>query len=511
MGIPKFLSWASQRVSFKKAFVRLPSAQGCFLGIDANSMVHSAAQSVYGYGEDGKKGEMKLSGSRRQKVIELSFERIKNLITLLRPAVTYIALDGTPPHAKIIQQRSRRFGNKEDIPFNTTEITPGTRFMNSLDKYYEENLDDLQVICDVILSTAGVPGEGEQKIASFLREKGDNLPDKIVIAGDDSDLFMIYLTIQEQQPTKHTYLLRRFNQGIPNQIIDLLVIYETIRAEFRTQMPAHDFVALMMLNGNDFLEHFPSLEVIPQALESLYQGYIQFVRKNRTFFVRPENPERINTISYKRFLKFFNENYRPTLFKDWSTNSAGLIQYPSKLVSEASKTKPMYDGPYMRKYTIIDEDDFRCVWYRNAVSSKSKVSEAVVEDMAKRYLETLRWVYAYFTRGEMYIDWSWCYGYHYNPLLPDVEKHMNTEVFEEETKYIQNRVSTYAHLAMVVPKELSSLLPKDLRKKVKSKTSSLSYLYPVQYIVDHDGKMSEYQKISRLPIPSVDDVNELLD
>ena len=78
-----------------------------------------------------------------QLIIENVCNKIEYYIKTIAPSNSiFIAFDGVPPVAKLSQQKNRRYKNwYQNKTFNTnhnwdtTNITPGTRFMNNLDNY----------------------------------------------------------------------------------------------------------------------------------------------------------------------------------------------------------------------------------------------------------------------------------------------------------------------------------------------------------------------------------------
>jgi 5'-3' exonuclease len=135
----------------------------------------------------------------RAAMFEAIFSAVDRLVAAVKPRkLLMLALDGVAPRAKMNQQRSRRFLASRDaadevkaqaalasawgaeVPaerFDYNSITPGTQFMHELG-------DALRTYCAsrsegdpawsglvVVLSDASVPGEGEHKIAAFVREQ----------------------------------------------------------------------------------------------------------------------------------------------------------------------------------------------------------------------------------------------------------------------------------------------------------------------------------------------------
>ena len=109
------------------------------LYLDSNSIIYDAVRNI---------DFTKLVESDIQTIIRCVIKKIDEYINIIQPdTYIYIALDGTAPVAKLEQQRQRRykslyqsqitktiFKDTKLDPFNTTAITPGTKFMNELKK-----------------------------------------------------------------------------------------------------------------------------------------------------------------------------------------------------------------------------------------------------------------------------------------------------------------------------------------------------------------------------------------
>lgn len=169
---------------------------------------------------------------------------IDRIFSIVRPRkLLYMAIDGVAPRAKINQQRSRRFrsakeaeeklrvaeelkdewdkmglkvGQREEddagsddshLPFDSNVITPGTPFMSrlaiALRVYVADRIKNNLAWRDVVVvfSDASVPGEGEHKIAEYIRRErtqSDYNPSlRHVMYGLDADLIMLALATHE--------------------------------------------------------------------------------------------------------------------------------------------------------------------------------------------------------------------------------------------------------------------------------------------------------------------------
>lgn len=140
--------------------------------------------------------------SSEDEMIRNIFKYIDHVFCIVRPRkVIYLAVDGVAPRAKMNQQRARRFSSARDAKikveadrivreeciregrapppplkphWDSNVITPGTPFMEKvmagIRYYINERLtyDPGWKNIKVVLSTSGVPGEGEHKLMEYV-------------------------------------------------------------------------------------------------------------------------------------------------------------------------------------------------------------------------------------------------------------------------------------------------------------------------------------------------------
>ena len=208
MGIPKFFSWFSRNDPFSTTVSTDRPEDVYFFGIDLNAVIHPAAAEETDVAAINMGGSYVMSEElfyqRRANIFPRVWQKIVGLTNTIRPRkILMIAVDGVAPQAKMNQQRNRRFksaaARKPEAIFDSNAITPGTPFMIELDKYLQEQFRKVKeqgLLSNVfpptvLYSSHLVPGEGEHKIADYLRSLNAN-NQKAVIYGADADLTMIY-------------------------------------------------------------------------------------------------------------------------------------------------------------------------------------------------------------------------------------------------------------------------------------------------------------------------------
>ena len=246
------------------------------------------------------------------RLIDSVLAYIRQLTAVVNPTeVTYVAVDGVAPMAKIKQQRTRRFksasaadeearikADARGVPYvaqprwDTNAITPGTTFMQALASALRGFASAAASAAPrVVVSPADEAGEGEQKIMAFLRDAPRPYADAVVY-GLDADLIVLALWASNTSSTKVDLFREEteFNGAIKTDALDveqflyldighLGVALHGAFAPAGMPQPTFikDFVALMNLLGNDFVPHGMTLKIRDGGVETLL-GYYKTLR-----------------------------------------------------------------------------------------------------------------------------------------------------------------------------------------------------------------------------------------
>jgi 5'-3' exonuclease len=406
-----------------------------------------------------------------QKIISIVIVKIREYITTISPSnVVYIAFDGVAPFAKMEQQRTRRYKTafmsllnleNEQSPistepsskWNTSAITPGTQFMKTLsDKINREFQQSLFTnIRNVIVSASDEPGEGEHKMFQYMR---DNVPshENVAVYGLDSDLIM--LSIFHSFLCKNIFICReapQFSKKIlptniqygtnellflDTQLLSLSILNEmgcgsivkhshilqnNTEDKDNSRMRIYDYVFMCFLLGNDFLPHFPAINIRRNGIQQLMDIYSLHIGKYHDRGFISKDTMKIQWKWVKLFFseiaklehRFLVEEYT---FRNKMSNSKCKHGSTKEEILERIPIENRGDEHYI----CPTEEGWESRYYR--IVTGSPASNETIAKMSKNYIEGLEWVFRYYTEGCPH--WQWKYNYNYPPLFNEIVKHI---------------------------------------------------------------------------------------
>jgi len=365
MGIPSYFSnIVKQYKHVIKKLAGLPQIHNLYM--DTNGLIYDAVRVVgsnHGMSDD----------EYESKIIQCVCAKIDEYLLLFRPTnKVLIAFDGVAPVAKLNQQRERRYKSwftgvvektimrknallldplsssaikapvtdisVDSKAWNTSSITPGTRFMTKLNSrmqdYCAEKGREIGSSVVYVYSGSNVPGEGEHKIFEYIRENGLYHRDTTtLIYGLDADLIM--LCLNHLHISQNIYLYRdtpEFIQSLDSTLsssdqyyLDIpafacsleAVMHETTTPLLANNNSAYtsdsttvaakvaidatsssasritpdviaaidDYIVMAFMLGNDFMPHFPSLNLRTNGMTVLLQTYANMFRVSKEYLV----------------------------------------------------------------------------------------------------------------------------------------------------------------------------------------------------------------------------------
>ena len=594
MGIPSYFSnIVKQYKHVIKNLTGLPQIHNLYL--DTNGLIYDAVRVICsnsGMSDD----------EYETKIIQTVCEKLDEYLAMFRPTnQVLIAFDGVAPVAKLNQQRERRYkswftsvvektivrknellnplsivGSSEignSKAWNTSAITPGTRFMTKLNsrmnQYCAEKVREMRTPVVYIYSGSDSPGEGEHKIFEYIRENSEyHKETTTLIYGLDADLIM--LCLNHLHISQHIYLYRDtpdFIQSLDSTLsssdqyyLDIPAFACSLEAVMReTTAPTgkvggayvsdsktvanevsdggettshitpeviaaiDDYIVMAFMLGNDFMPHFPSLNLRTNGMTVLLQTYANMFHESKEYLVKRNEASGQPMIVWKTMRafiallaetehnRFINEHkmrdrHGKSRFSGGGRgglgqkNSAAVAEVqtaPSISVDIRDLTKiacnrvvqlvanveqchslsdfmliPMQERA-VEKYIDPFRENWEFRYYDSlfeidiyAKGSKGNNGIDRIQSVCVNYIEGLEWTMRYYSTG--CVDWRWTYKYAYAPLLVDLMRfmpHLDTALFPNIVE--KNPVRDLVQLCYVLPMASHGLLPPNVAEKLK--------------------------------------------
>ena len=500
---------------------------------------------------------------RSESEIFANIERyILRLFNIVRPRVLlYMAIDGVAPRAKMNQQRMRRYRSAKENEYNRQKklfkareagdedeirvlsdpdylekhdsnvITPGTPFFQRLSHHLKNFIKERQATdpswgnISVILSDAGVPGEGEHKIMAFVRgqrlQPGYNPNRRHVIYGLDADLIFLGLASHEQYFTiirEDVIDVNGVNAGKPEgeigpeffhfvnlwvfrQYLDRDLQPNHMNFEWDLERAIDDFIFLCFAAGNDFIPSMPGFSVHGGAVSAIISSYKNNLAKLGAYLTRNGG------VDFPRFAEIMS------CFVKGEARELENILFPS---DKAKKAQELVNKITFSDEPVYDPKDDAVDEKRSRPSSKDTIPD--VEDMKKQYYMTkfqfteadipkkvplvvedfvrgMIWTLNYYLHGCP--SWNWYYPYHYSPCVSDFKNFCMDHARYQFTA--SEPFKPLIQLMSVLPPQSAHCLPPVMKDLMCSGTSPLKDFYPTKFRVDLNGSTATWHGTVKVP------------
>jgi len=512
MGIPSYFSYIIKNYSNiirTLESIKTEHANIQYLYMDCNSIIYDSLREI-----DSKEGDLEES------LIEMVIQKIVHYIEFIRPTNTvFIAFDGVAPFAKMDQQRNRRYKSVMlskissailspsqtvvESKWSTSNITPGTTFMTKLNNkihvFFTEYSTKHTEIKEIVVSGSNEPGEGEHKMFCHMRERFSEhtktpSSDSVAVYGLDSDLIM--LSIFHCKLVKNIYIFRETPEFIKS-LVDLPCQHKENACSFMdisrlswgilhelqcngvNSHRIYDYVFLCFFLGNDFLPHFPSLNLRTSGMDTLLSTYRRVIGSNihRSFISSDTLEIQWNWVSL--FINELAKREHDLILEEYAVREKWDKR---RWLVETSEERDFY----VQSVPVIHraEETFICPrekhWqtrYYQALFGESCDKMAVCSN----YLEGLEWVFQYYTKECPH--WQWKYEYAYPPLLSDLGGYLDKKLSVSKfSKSVPTAViyppfvyrpsntpfSPEVQLAYVLPKQHRYLLSSSINEVLNS-------------------------------------------
>lgn len=560
MGVPGFFAWLLRTHKNGQFICNNLNEDISSLYIDANCLFHPQCFKVL--------AEL-TNETNVEKLESAMIEKIEKYITYIIDFtcpldLVYLAVDGVAPVAKISQQRKRRFRSIQDkdvynsikdkykIPHNDVwsniVITPGTCFMEKLHmklmEYCKEKKKKSKY--NIIYSSYHSPGEGEHKILQHIKNKNKTSSKTKIVYGLDADLF--FLTIASK--IQNIYLLREeshiqnnkdngsdddtlcfvsidktkegFNKmmrKLLNEKIDKINNYQQTACIEDVDF-CDDFVFICYLLGNDFLPHFPSIDIKKNGLDIVIDSYCDtFLYYNANLLHKNDKNICINNDVFCDFIRELS-NREEDFFK------IILPEYHMKKKRKKCFSKDKYEIELWNLENMMDVDindpvklgkgnlnEYKFRYYEHYFHS-TYYQQNIIDNVCTNYLEGLKWVTEYYFNECN--NWKWQYKYNHAPFISDIYLYMfnnnvniNVDININHAKNI-DPLDCFTQLLCVIPPRCSNILPQNMRHLITSKNSPVIDMFPSYVTLDCINKDQYWQCIPNVPYLDVERIERCI-
>jgi 5'-3' exoribonuclease 1 len=530
MGIPSYFAHIVR--NHRKIIKQLSALDGKKMNnlyLDCNSFIYEAHQIVHGNQTNVFKN---IKGKNPDYKTAFENEIIKQVVVNLSKCIReinpdkriFIAFDGVAPMAKLDQQRNRRYmtafqeqikpvditeRKNDNYHWNRSAITPGTNFMHNLGIELTKRFSNPSEygVDIIIVSTSEEAGEGEHKLYDYIRDNAEFHKDtNTLIYGIDADLIM--LSINHLHISENIFLYRETPEFIksidktlnPNEkyVLDIPLLAKHIISELSNEEECKnsknskeckigkeckklditaislknniifDYIFICFFLGNDFLPHFPALNIRTNGIANLVNAYKHvFQGTKETLTVDRE----INWKNVRKYVEHLATNehdfikeeyvYRTKMSKRarYESTSPDNKQDENLLLPIKERAIELYINP--------SDAGWETRYYRGLF--QTKINDERRKEISTNYLEGLEWTMKYYSTG--CADWRWSYNYYYPPLLTDLVKYIpysNQSFIASQPK---KPVSPLTQLSYVLPPSSMELIPSDLRERLLKELS----------------------------------------
>ena len=494
MGIPSFYNKLLQTIAGLITFKQ--TIDHDLLAFDANCVIYHIHKKLQ---NDGVFYDHTKHSEYEDLLIKETIHYFMFVISEVNPKKgVYIALDGVVPFAKIMQQRRRRFKSvqtkkdeniikKKSTPFfDTNCITPGTTFMDKLNKeLIKLSETSKSKSIPIFVSTSDEFGEGEQKVMEFLR-CNDKIYKSFLIYGLDADLIILSMlhSIKHSIPIN---LVREECEFTPDGSFSKLtylnnnLLMNSLHSKYGNkdqtiQSFIYDFIGMMNLLGNDFVPHSYSLKIKDNGIETLLSMLQPITLKAKESLIQ---------LSYTN-----NFNYNSTilieLFETLAKCEEHLIL--KKIQTKSTRTAGFFcksSDPIEKEHAIYNDSPL--VWKADelfvssySIDGKLKhnwndiYNEHILYNNKQKaidlYLESFAFTLDYYIGNP--IDNDFHYPFFYSPLFNDIVSSM--KVSKSGAKLVvkhnykeRSELKPIQQLVCVLPEDSFYLLPIHYKKLIE--------------------------------------------
>ena len=223
-----------------------------------------------------------------------------------------------------------------------------------------------------------------------------------------------------------------------------------------------DYIFLCFFLGNDFMPHFPSVNIRTGGVDKMLNAYRATIGSTNENLTNGKQIYWGNVRKLVKHLADLEEEHIKT--ESALRDKRERFRIPDETPEDKIKkfdALPTYER-VIEKYIDPKTPNWQSRYYKSLFDIE--IDDVRKKQICINYLEGLEWTMKYYTSGCP--DWRWCYHYNYPPLFSDLLKYV--PFFE--TEFVDNKkpapVSELTQLSYVSPKESLNLLPPKLHERL---------------------------------------------
>jgi 5'-3' exonuclease len=348
MGVERFFSSLYREFNIIKDIKKPYPKYNCdhFL-IDFNSIIHTITSIEKNYDF--------------QYIFNQIEKYLNNLTDIINCKNLFIAIDGVPSLAKMLEQKKRRYLSeiinnivlsknvKSEENFNKILISAGTEFMIQLSQYLKQiKITKNNININITISDFNEEGEGEMKIIKYIE---NNKLEDVFVYSPDSDMILLLSMLsiknlilfrhdQKQSGNINNEYNYVYNYLDVNRFKDLLINYVKSKKiiDFDNQQIINDIIYIFTLFGNDFLPKMESLKVEMDIFILIDYYLITFTTDNQYILTKENNLFILNRNKLLQLLEHLNaieyllifRNLQDYLYRNYDINFRNKFIYELK-------------------------------------------------------------------------------------------------------------------------------------------------------------------------------------
>jgi len=498
MGIPSYFAYIiKNHPDIIKGLDQLKAVDNLYL--DSNSIIYDCLRQI---GDQYEGNDSKFERLLLRSITDKLDEYIKEIDP---QGVIFIAFDGVAPVAKLEQQRTRRYKSyllthiraslekSSDPSWDKTAITPGTKFMDKLGKFvtkhYKKKSRNISAK-KIIVSTSNEAGEGEHKIFGYIRDNVTyHKSSTTLVYGLDADLIM--LCLNHLRLCRKIFLYRETPEFVKSidaalepdrtYFLDIPALGDVITYDMSGSFKSskrqkksrlYDYIFLCFFLGNDFLPHFPSVNIRTNGIDIMIGAYRSTIASHGRVLT---NGKKIYWNNVRHLVEYLADNELENLKNEYRIRARWERRhYPATTIKE--QMDKLDHIPTKERSMEKFIDPFSPYWEKRYYKKlfDMDINKTFLKAICNNYMEGLEWVMNYYSVG--CLDWHWKYRYNYPPLLNDLLNYLphwdTTMIRANDNKSVLPLVQ----LSYVLPRPSLKLLPRGLEKVL---LGELSDRYPL--------------------------------